>query len=156
MWGLTRLFKRSPRRDDLNGLTWVTVNGHKFQIRKINPFLDFPSDKMPQIFSYYMGRKKPPEPEKLAASMTEAEIRKNLEDMKMIVSAGVTWPKLGPEILTIDDIFRWGDTGYKLYLEIFAHALNHFKGIRGVFFSIKIRRLLYTNWRNNTAGLLRT
>ena len=148
MLGLTPRSNGSLR-DDFNGIKTVWVNGHKFKIRKVNPFLDFEADTMPQIFSFYIKRRKPAEP----ADLSFEQIVKSLTDMKRMVSAGVVWPKLCPEILTIDDIFRWGDTGPKLYLEIIAHSLNQFRGLRGVFFSIKTRLWLYMQWRKATAKL---
>lgn len=149
MLGLTRLFKKESREDFL-GLKTVRVNGHKFIIRKINPFLDFHSEKIPQIFTYHFQRKKPAETEQ---KITPEYIRKSLDDMRTIVEVGVVSPKICKEILTVEDIFRWGDTGAKLYLEILAHSLNQFRGIKGVFFLIKIKRLLYTSWRKDTEKL---
>lgn len=131
-------------------MTTVRINGHKFKIKKINPFIDFPAERMPQIFSYAIKRKKF---DPASVTMNEAQVRRGLEDMKAIVTAGVIEPRLSPEVLTVDDLFRWGDTGPKLYLEILAHSLNQFSGLKGVFFSIKIRQSLYTAWRKNTAEL---
>lgn len=152
MWGLTRLFK-PDYRTDLLGLKTIRVNGHKFRIKKINPFLDFEADKIPQIFTYFQkARKGAPDP----AHITPEMIRRNIEDMKATVKAAVVWPELGPTILTVDDIFRWGDTGAKLYLAIVAHSLNQFRGLKGVFFSIRIRLWLSTQWRKNTVALQST
>lgn len=139
MWPLTR---RRNLRDELAGLKNVKINGIKFTIKKLNPLLDFPADRMPQVFTYYLKRRKVTEPQDLSIEA----MRKGLDEMKLVVSAGVVSPKFSPELLTIDDIFRWSDTGSKLYLEIIAHSLNQFRGLKGVFFSIRIRRLLYTSW----------
>lgn len=143
MWPLTPRSKR----EQLQGIKTIRVNGHKFKIRKVNPFQDFPADRMPQIFSYAIKRRKL-DVENLP--LNDAQIRRGIEDMKAVVTAGVIEPRLCPEILTVDDLFRWGDTGSKLYLEILAHSLNQFRGLTGVFFSIKIRRSLYTAWQKST------
>lgn len=148
MWALTRPLNER-RRDDLQGIATVKVNGHKFKIKKLNPLLDFAAEDIPQIFTHFSKRKDSLDPSR----MTQDMIKKAITDMKRVVSAGVVDPKLCPEVLTIDDIFRWGDTGSKLYMEILAHSLNHFRGLKGVFFSIKIRRLLYTALRKNMAEL---
>ena len=148
---LTRLFNRDKfLKDDLVGIKVIKVNGHKFKIKKINPLLDFDSDSIPQIFTYYQNlRPKPKEQNDLSPKT----LKKCLEDMKTLVKIGVVEPRICPEIITIDDIFRWGDTGQKLYIEILSHSLNQFRGLKGVFFSIKIRLSLYTLCRKNMEEL---
>ena len=146
MWGLTPASKR--RRDELQGISTVKVNGFRYSIRKVNPFLDFEAQEIPQIFTHFQKRVEF-DPSKATPEM----LKRHLADMKRLVAAGLVDPKLAKDTLTIDDIFRWGDTGAKLYLEILAHSLNQFRGVRGVFFSIKIRQLLYTSWQNNMAKL---
>ena len=141
-------------KDKLNGLKKIKVNGIRFTIKKLNPLLDFPSDKMPQIFSHYLKRK--PIKEDLNQDISIQQLRQSLSEMKLIVEAGVVAPQFSPQLITIDDIFRFGDTGAKLYLEILAHSLNQFSGLKGVFFSIKIRHSLFTIWRKNMANFQST
>lgn len=140
---------RKKMRDDLRGIKVVKINGHKFTIRKLNPFLDFEADKIPQIFTDFYARKPKP-----AQEPSPKLIRQSLQDMQSVVRAGLVEPKLSPELLTLDDIFRFGDTGPLLYMEILAHSLNQFRGLKGVFFSKGIRRWLFTQWRNSTAEAL--
>jgi len=75
------------------------------------------------------------------------------------VQAGLVKPELVPvgkgdqrgkeDGITVDDIFRDEDLAIKLYIEILAHSLNRFKGMRGLFFSIRIKHLLSTEWRKS-------
>lgn len=138
-----RLIPRSKEavKSDLLGLKKVRINGVTFTIKKLNPLLDFPPDRMPQFFSYYLKRKPVKEPEALSVE----QLRKGLDEMKLVVETGIVAMK--PEGFAINDLFRWGDTGSRLYLEILAHSLNHFRGLKGVFFSIRIKRLLFTSWQ---------
>ena len=141
-------------KDKLNGLKKIKINGIRFSIKKLNPLLDFPSDKMPQIFSHYLKRK--PVKEDLNQEISIQQLRQSLSEMKLIVEAGVVAPQFSPQLITIDDIFRFGDTGAKLYLEILAHSLNQFSGLKGVFFSIRIKHSLFTTWRKNMASFQST
>ena len=133
------------------------MGGLNFTIRKVNPLIHFSYDKIPQIFSQYSTKRRPD------IDLTNpAVIAKTFEDMKSVVAAGLVKPELVPvgkgELkgkeggITIDDIFIDEETGVKLYLEIIAHSLNKFKGLKAVFFSIKIRRLLFTEWRKRLAS----
>lgn len=143
MWPFKKALK-----DELQGTKSVRVNGRRFVIRKVNPYLDFKPDRMPQVFTYYQqkGKAAPPRMENPAA------IARAIEDMKAMVDAGLVSPRPGPATFEIVDLFRWGDLGSKLYLEILAHSLNQFSGLKGVFFSIAIRRSLYSQWRASTAA----
>lgn len=126
-----------------------------FVIKKVNPFLDFPADKVPQIFTDYISRRKV-DP---LAQPTQAEIQKIQEQMYAYVKAGVAHIVAGKEKLplverekkeegvTVEDLFRDQQMGYKLYWEIMNHSLNQFKGLRGVFFSIKRRFWLFMHLR---------
>jgi hypothetical protein len=79
--------------------------------------------------------------------------------MKLVVNAGIIDPPLVPvgkgenyrkeNGITVDDLFVDIELGTTLYLEIVAHALNKFSGLRGLFFSIRIRHMLRTEWRKS-------
>lgn len=142
------------KKAKLQGHKTVRVFGDKYVIRKINPFLDFAYDSMPQIFTYQKSNR--PETEVVPHPAT---IQKQLKDMKAIVAAGIVEPKLEPvgkgekfrheAGITIDDLFVDMELGTRLYLEIIAHSLNKFRGIRSLFFSIATRWSLFTEWRRN-------
>lgn len=82
---------------------------------------------------------------------TVAMLQRAQDDMKMIVKAGLVAPKLGEEI-TIDDLFSNPDLGVKLYEEVLIHSLNRFSGLKGVFFSLRIKRLASTLSRQSMAS----
>ena len=125
------------------------MNGWSFTIRKLNPLLDFPGDRMPQIFSEGSVSRKPA-PEKPVPGTEQ----KMLEDFKLVISKGVVSPVIGLKedgkcIVTADDIIRDGDTAPKLYLEIIGHSLEMFKGIKGLFFWAKTRHSLSIGWQKS-------
>lgn len=141
-------------KSKLQGHRIVRVFGSRYVIRKINPLLDFPYDKVPQIFSSFYSKRP-----KVDTSPHPANIQKTLDDMKSIVAVGIVKPELIPmgkgekrgkeDGITVDDLFVDIELGSKLYLEIIAHSLNRFRGLKGLFFSIKIRQLLFTEWQKN-------
>lgn len=143
------------KKSELQGLKKLKIFGGKYVIRRINPLLDFTYDKMPQIFTHYIS-KRPVD----TALPHPAQLQRNFEDMKLIVQAGVVEPKLVPvgkgeakgkeDGITVEDLFVDMELGTRLYLEIFAHSLNRFRGLKGLFFSIKIRHLLFMLYRSNT------
>ena len=124
----------------------VKINGVKFVIKKINPLLDFPADKMPQIFTSFKSNRP-------SGELQPAEMRKTLEDVKNMILAGVVSPKIGEEV-DISDIMADNSTSVQLYIAILTHSLNIFRGVKGVFFSIKTRWLMYTQWRKHMAKIL--
>jgi len=147
-------------KEKLLGYKTVKVFGGKYVIRKINPLLDFSYDIMPQIFNAHLTRRQP----KQEVNPHPTELQKNLKDMKTIVRVGLVSPELVPvgkgdkyrkEIgITVDDLFMDVELGSQLYLEILAHSLNKFRHgfldkMRGLFFSMRIRRMLYINYRKN-------
>ena len=136
MW----LFNHKPTKASLQEHKKISVGGSKFIIRKINPLADFNVNHMPQIFSSFQSRRRPEDP-------SISQQQRALIDMKAVVEAGLVSPELVPvskskEGITVDDIFRDSEIGMALYWEIIIHALNRFKGIRGIFFSAKMRRQL--------------
>jgi hypothetical protein len=150
-------FRRTPTIEKLRDYKRVRVCGMAFTIRRINPLVDFPDGKMPMIFTSFISRRKvdPAElatPEKLAALHA---------DMGAVIMAGVVDPPIVPAEksaagITVVDLFRIAELGYKLYFEVMNHSLNQFSGWRRLFFSIKTRRLLSIQLRNNTANSLST
>ena len=127
-------------KSKLQGHKAVEIDGQKFVIRKINPVLDFLPEQMPQIFTASNGKR----------DMSQVVSPKvMLEQMMRVVEAAVVEPELvligkgekrGKEDgLTIEDIFRDQDTGAKLFKEVMLHSLNRFKGLKSVFFSVKMR-----------------
>lgn len=136
----------------------VKVNHAKFIIRKLNPLLDFTADRMPQIFTTFVSRR-PIDPEKITA---EAKARLE-EDLRAVLERGVVKPEIVPigkgekrgkeAGITADDLLR-DDTGVKLYMEIITHSLNRFRGLRGVFFSIRTKLSLFMQLQKLTESLL--
>lgn len=151
MWPLTNLKAR------LQGHKTLRVNGLPFTIRRVNPLLDFSADNMPQIFSAFVSKRKAEAPQP-----TPQEMQKARQQMASVLEAGIVLPELIPvgkgdrrgreEGITTDDIMRDEDTAARLYLEIMLHSLNRFRGLKGVFFSIRTRLWLYIEWRKNTGG----
>lgn len=141
----------------LLGIRKVKVNGMNFVIKKINPLLDFPLDKIPSIFTDFSTKRKPEQ-----SAIPLVAQKKCLDDMKSIIQAGVIEPKLvtigtgeneGKENgLTVNDILRDIEMASKLYIEIIANSLNRFKGVQGLFFLTLTRRMLFTEWRKNMAS----
>lgn len=121
-----------------------------YTIRRLNPLLDFPVDRMPTVFTSYVSPRKV-DPMKAAAALDH---KRALDDMMSIVRAGVVEPvivesgkgdKKGKEEgITVEDLFRDAQHGTELYLAIMDHTLNRFTGLRRLFFSARIRRLHYT------------
>lgn len=129
----------------------VRVNGWKFTIRRINPILDFPADRMPQIFAEAVSRRAP------AEKPVKAAEDRALEDFKSFISRGVVHPLVGLKDdgkcdFTVDDLLRDGDTAQKLYAEIMFHSLAAFRGLRGFFLSVKTRLSLAIAFQKNTAS----
>lgn len=143
-------FRKVITMAELHGHRKVTVNGMKFTIKRLNPLMDFPSDKVPQIFTAFMTRR----PVKEDKSPSIVDLKKNQEEMLSIIEAGVVDPKLvtpGKEGITAADLFRDATLGPKLYIEILAHSLNAFRGIKGQFFFHRIKWLLWTHWLKDMA-----
>jgi len=146
-------FSKAPTKEELQGRKPVVVQGKRFVIRRVSPLVDFPPDRIPQIFQSYAPVKKPD----LAKIAPELEAKRVRNDITAMLNAGVVEPKLvqpkpgsekGHESgITAEDLMRDHGVAEELYIEILTHSLNRFKGIKGVFFSIKIRRQLYTLWR---------
>lgn len=142
-------------KNKLQDLKKVKVSGMRFTIRKISPLLDFPLDKMPQIFTDFMSRRKVDK----NAVLSPAELLKSQQDIYSIIQAGVVDPKLEPigigekrgkeNGITVEDLFRDPDIGYGLYNEIMTHSLLRFRGLKSVFFSIKIKYLAFMESRKN-------
>lgn len=141
------MFSTKPTTEKLRQYKKIKLSGMKFIIKKLNPLVDFPSGRMPQIFTYFVSRRKAEEP-----VINEAVLRKNLEDMKAVIVAGVVRPEIGEKI-QIEDILANSVLALKLYTEIIIHSLNMFKGVKGLFFSVKTRRAFYTEYRKNMESL---
>jgi hypothetical protein len=142
-------FAKRPSKEALQGHKRVSVYGMRFVIRRINPFLDFPADKMPSIFADHVSRR-----EFDPAKAGPLDIRRVREDLSRVIRAGVIDPPLtetGAEGITVDDLDRMPGLLNALYAEIIGHSLNMFRGLRGVFFSIRLKLWLSTLWRNDTA-----
>lgn len=152
MWLLTNKSKQEKIKERLLDLKTVKIGGIKFVIKKINPLIDMPSDQVPQIFSDYNSSR-------VGASVTEKDIQRIDESIKPILKAGIYKPDLIPpdpdnkfkeKGLTINDLFIDKQIAYKLFEEILNHSLDYFKGISGVFFSIKIKLWQFIQWLKNT------
>ena len=144
-------FGKKPKKGDFRELKKIKIDGVRLTIRKLNPLLDFERDRMPQIFTSFISRR----PIKEEPIINEAQVRKQQEDMQAVVKAGLVEPELVPvdknerkgkeEGVTIDDIFANINFATKLYIEILTHSLNQFKGLKGLFFYHKTKRLFYTS-----------
>ena len=140
------IFSKNPTKETLQGRKAVTVCGSKFVIRRINPLLDFPMERMPQVFTSFVSKRK-------QAETLPQDQKKILEEMRLVVEAGLVDPELvprGKEGITVEDIFRDTDCGVRLYWEILWHSMYRLKGLKGVFFSIGKRLLLSTLLRGVT------
>lgn len=154
------IFKKDPRKlkERLQDTKKIKVLGMKFTIKKINPFIDFAPDDMPQIFTDFLSQRKP------TTEPTQTDLIRVQKEVYKTVEVGVVEPELvrveqgerkGKENgLTVEDLFRNPEMGYKLYNEILIHSLNRFKGIRSLFFSIKMRYLLFMALRKSMANSL--
>lgn len=145
MW----FFSKKPSKERLRQYKTVKISGMRFVIKKINPLIDFSSDKMPQLFTAFTSRRKPDPNRKL----TEVELRKHQEDMKNIISAGLVPEKIDKDI-DIEDIMSDEYISLKLYTEILIHSLNRFRGLKGLFFSKKLRHIMFIEYQKNLVKLL--
>jgi hypothetical protein len=144
------------RKAKLLGLKRINIKGMCFMIRRVNPLMDFPVEKVPQLFTEFQSARKP-DPTK---PPTIEQIKSMREQMMAYIEAGVVEPRLvsigigeknGKEDgLTAEDLCRDQDMGTRLYWAILSHSLNTFKGIKGLFFSIKQRFLLFILLRIGT------
>ena len=140
-------FSRALTKDRLEAHRRIRINGMRLTIRRLNPLLDFPVDKMPQIFADFVSRRGQREP-------GAADLKRSLEDMVAIIEAAVVDPPLardGKEGIHARDLFRDPTLGPKVYIEILAHSLNVFRGIKGVFFYHRIKWSLWIQWRSGMA-----
>ena len=146
---LRRLFGlAAPTKADLSGHKRISLGGAVYTIRKINPLLDFPSDKTPSVFTAQSPSRRGTGP---------VDPKRAIEDMMSIVRAGLVDPPLAgpkdknPDLITIEDIFRVPEHGADLYLAIMDHTLNRFRGLRRLFFFHKSKRAFWTAYRNAMA-----
>jgi len=133
----------SSKKKRLLGLKTITINGMKFVIKRVNPLMDFPSDKVPQLFTDSPGLKSID----LSKSFTPLQVENIRQTVLAYIQAGVVEPRLVPigkgDIrgkeagITSEDLFRDPSMGLKLYFEILDNSLNVFSGLKGLFFSIK-------------------
>lgn len=152
------IFRKDPQKlkARLQDLKKVKVHGMRFLIKKINPFLDFAPEDMPQIFTDYLSLRKPSDP-------NTVDLIKAQKDIYKIIEASVVQPSLVPigagdkkgkeDGITVEDLFRDPEMGYKLYNEILIHSLNRFKGLKSLFFSIKMRYMQFTARQKSMAEL---
>ena len=148
-------FERRRKRR-LLGYKNLKINGMRFTIRRVNPFMDFPGEKIPQLFTEIVSSRKtdPTKPP------TTEQINSVRDVMLSFIKAGVVEPRLVPigigdkngkeDGLTAEDLCRDHDMGLRLYWAILTHSLNAFKGVKGLFFSIKQRLSLFTLLRVDT------
>ena len=144
-------FARRPDKNRLLGRRRLNICGMRFVIRKINPLLDFPADKLPSIFT--VNRATP------AHNNNPNILKKWQEDMAAVVQAVVVEPELVPvgkgeqrgkeSGITVDDLFRDPEIGATLYREIIEHSLERFRGLSGLFFSTATRFLRWMRWRRD-------
>jgi hypothetical protein len=141
------------QKEQLQGHKIVKVCTSKFVIRRINPLLDFNLESMPQIFSSFQTRRK--------TEKAPYDPKLIVEQMMRVVEKGLVSPELVPvgvgdkrgkeDGITVEDIFRDEECGFKLYSEIMFHSLNKFSGLKKVFFSMKLKAVYYINLLKLTA-----
>lgn len=145
-------------KEKAQGFKRVKILGYKFTIRKLNPLLDFELREMPQLFTDFVSARKVKD-----RIPTETELLEIQKRMYRIIEAGLVEPRLVPigkgeshgreSGITVEDLFRIPDIGYKLAAEIVEHSLNRFRGLRGLFFSTWIKWSAYITLRKNMGGL---
>lgn len=143
----------SRRKKRLLGLKDVTVNGMKFTIKRVNPLMDFPADKVPQLFTDSPSFKSVD----ISKSLTPLQVENIRLMVLAYIQAGVVEPRLVPvgkgekrgkeDGITAEDLFRDPTMGMKLYFEILDNSLNVFRGLKGLFFSIKTKLWLSISLR---------
>lgn len=137
------LFSRKPDIEELRGYKAIKIKGMRFVIKRLNPFLDFPIETMPTIFTDFYSRHKE------TPSLDAVQVKKIQEDMQRVVASAVIEPNLIPigtgdkkgrePGITAEDLFRDPDLGYKLYNTIMAHSLRQFGGLKGLFFYLRAK-----------------
>ena len=144
---------KTPTLEKLRGHKKLKINGMTFVIKRINPLVDFPANKMPQIVTEMNMARRPLNP-----NPSQLEVKRQIQDMMATIEAGVVEPELGPigskGKLTAEDLFRDPNMGLKLFHEIMNHSLNRFRGLRRVFFSIGIKLSLLTHYLGDTPNYL--
>lgn len=141
-------------KEKLQGSKTIKVCTSRFTIRRINPLLDFGLEHMPQVFTSFQSARK--------TDKSPYDPKAIVEQMMRVVEAGVVEPPLVPvgkgdkrgheDGLTVEDLFRDEECGFKLYSEIMLHSLNKFSGLKKVFFSLKMRLLWFIAWLKLTAS----
>jgi len=146
-------------KEKILDLKKIKFHGINFVIKKINPLLDFPSDMVPSIFTDIQSARKESEKQQ-TFNLKEFEWSQKL--MTVVIKAGVYKPILIPpdkenpyheKGLTIKDIFLDMELASKLYEEIMLHSLYRFRGLSKLFFSRRIRRYLFSQWRPSMVAL---
>ena len=149
MWPFSSLTPEEKLKERLLDLKKIKVGGMKFTIKKINPLLDFPSDKIPQIFTDYYARRQNPK------DFSQEDLERLDENIKPILKAGIYKPDIIPidkenrwkeKGLTIEDLFIDRELAYTLFGAILNHSLVQFKGFEKVFFSIRQKLMQLTAW----------
>lgn len=129
-----------PNKDKLLNYKSVRINGSWFKIRPVIPLQDFTPDKMPQIFTDFTRNNYVPD------FSNPAALKKLNEDMMAVVKAGLVSPNEKEDGITVHDLFRDQELGYKLYLSVLEHSLLKFKGIQKCFFLAVKTLLRFTIW----------
>lgn len=150
------LFARTPTGAKLRGHKTVKINGWKFVIKKVNPFVDFQSDRLPLVFSGVSDSAAPKEEEPKTSEGKAHQYERMRKGMSEMILAGVVEPEIAPAgesaPLTVDDLFRDPSVGVRLYYAIIDHSLNKFKGMSNVFFSLAVRLWYSTLCANGTVN----
>jgi hypothetical protein len=140
-------WNKTPSKADLQQHKRIKIHGHVYVIRKLNPLLDFKDGNVPQIFTNFVTRRKTEEKKPVGG-----EERKRIEDMKAVIQAGLVSPEISKDGITVEDMFRDMEVAASLYLSIIEHSLNHFRGLRGFFFSVRFRYALLTASQDGTGN----
>lgn len=150
----------SYRKRKLLGLKRIKVNGMRFIIRRVNPIMDFPAARVPQLFTDSPSIKMAEQ----SKSLTPLQIDNIRQTVLAYIQAGVVEPRLVPvgkgenrgkePGITAEDLFRDPSMGVKLYYKILANSLNVFSDTEGLFFSIRRRLLLFISLRVSMAANL--
>lgn len=129
---------RQFAKAQLHGYKNIRLGGARYTIRRINPILDFHGDRMPAVFSAYSSVRKV-DPAK-AAELAMSNPTRALEEMMMVVAAGVVSPVLVPQGkgeakgredgITVEDLFRDTSHGTELYIKIIKHTFARYSAWR--------------------------
>ncbi len=150
-------FRTKSTLEKLRGHKKIKINGLQFVIKRINPLVDFPDDRMPSIFT---DKVKADQPENTPPLTNQKRMEELKEDVGMILSAGLVDPSVkndqGIGDITIDELFLDPTACIKLYIEIMRNSIQALDWKQRVFFWIAAKSLFLTFFLSGTVRDLAT